>query len=146
MNYGYQQTTQSCTTENEFGSPGLVCFGEVSNFVGNYIHILTLFSTVFDKKTVSEGVKAVCKLKFSKFWPYQTDFRSKMIFWAEPRAFKVEWVANFGFSKSWILYFYLKILPQIKDSIPSFLTQHLDWPVSVHMQKKWGEFDQKWPS
>ena len=33
-------------------------------------------------------------------------------------------------------YLYLKILPQIKDSNPSFLSQHLELPVSVHMQKK----------
>ena len=33
-------------------------------------------------------------------------------------------------------FFYLKILQQIKDIIPSFLTQHLEQPVSVHMQKK----------
>ena len=45
-----------------------------------------------------------------------------------------------------LVYFYLKILPQIKDSIQSFLTQHLEWPLSVHMQKKCGEFEQKWPS
>ena len=35
--------------------------------------------------------------------------------------------------------FYLKILQQIKDLILGFLTQHLEQPVSVHMQKKWGE-------
>ena len=90
-------------------------------------------------KRYQRGVKAVCKLKFSKLWPYQTEFRSKKFFWAEPRAFKVEWVANFWISKSWIFYFHLKNFPQIKDSIPSFLTQHLERPVNVHMQKKWGK-------
>ena len=53
-------------------------------------------------------------------------------FWAELRAFKVEWVANFWMLKSWTFYFYLKILQQLKDSIPSFLTQHQEQPVSVH--------------
>ena len=47
-----------------------------------------------------------------------------------------------------ILIFWLQpqILQQIKDSIPIFLTQYLEQPVSVHMQKKWGELGQKWPS
>ena len=94
-------------------------------------------------KRYQRGVKVVCKFKFSKLLPYQTDFRSKKFFWPEPRAFKVEWVANFRISKSRIFYFYLKILPQIKDPIPSFHTQHLEWPISVHMQKKLGELDQK---
>ena len=44
------------------------------------------------------------------------------------------------------IFFYLNILQQIKDSIPNFLTQHLEQPISVHMQKKWGELGQKWPS
>ena len=72
-------------------------------------------------KRYQRGVKVVCKFKFSKLLPYQTYFRSKVFFWAEPRAFKVEWVANFRISKSWIFNFYLKILQQIIDSIPSFL-------------------------
>ena len=32
-----------------------------------------------------------------------TDFRSKKIFWAEPRAFKVKWVANFRISNFLLL-------------------------------------------
>ena len=61
-------------------------------------------------KRYQRGVKVVYKFKFSKLLPYQTDFR-----WAEPRAFKVEWVANFRNSKSWFFCFYLKILQQIID-------------------------------
>ena len=69
-------------------------------------------------------------------------FRSNNFFWAEPRVFKVEWVANFRISKSWFFSFYLKILQQIKGFIPSFLTKHLEQPVSVHMHKKLGELGQ----
>ena len=81
----------------------------------------------------------VCKLKFGKLLDNKKDFRSKNFFGAEPRALKVEWVANFGISKSWFFYFDLKFWAQKMDSSPSFLTQHLEWAVSSHMQKKWGE-------
>ena len=131
---------------------------EVLNFL--IVEVVTLFSAgggIFTpppcriflfsiEKRYQRGVKVVCKIKFGKLLDNKKDFRSKIFFGAKPRALKVEWVANFRISKSWLFYFYLKILPQMKDSIPSFLTQHLEWPVSVHMQKKWGEFDQKWPS
>ena len=59
-------------------------------------------------KRYQRGVKGVCKFKFSNLGLYQKDFRSKHFFWAEPRAFKVEWVANFRISKSWIFL----LLPQ----------------------------------
>ena len=34
----------------------------------------------------------------------------------------------------------------IMDFIPRFLNQWVEQPVGVHMQKKWGELGQKWPS
>ena len=73
---------------------------------------LTLFSTrgyiyppwrIFQfsiGKRYQRGVKVVCKLKFGKLLDNKKDFRSKNFFGAEPRALKVEWVANFGISKS----------------------------------------------
>ena len=77
-------------------------------------------------KRYQRGVKVVCKLKFGKLLDNKKDFRSKNFFGAEPRALKVEWVANFRISKSWFFYFDLKFLAQIMDSSPSFLTQHLE--------------------
>ena len=77
-------------------------------------------------KRYQRGVKVVCKLKFGKLLDNQKDFRSKKFFGAEPRALKVEWVANFRISKSWFFYFDLKFLAQKIDSSPSFLTQHLE--------------------
>ena len=51
----------------------------------------------------------VCKLKFSKLLDNKKDFRSKNFFGAEPRALKVEWVANFRISKSWFFLLWPKI-------------------------------------
>ena len=51
-------------------------------------------------KRHQKGMKVVCKLKFGKLLDNKKDFRSKNFFGAEPRALKVEWVANFGISKS----------------------------------------------
>ena len=64
---------------------------------------LTIFSTegyFLIGKRYQRGVKVVCKLKFGKLLDNKKDFRSKNFFGAEPRALKVEWVANFGISKS----------------------------------------------
>ena len=91
-------------------------------------------------------MKVVCKLKFGKLLDNKKDFRSKNFFGAEPRALKVEWVAKFGISKSWFFNFDLKFLAHIMDSSPSLLTQHLEYAVSSHKQKKWGELGQKWAS
>ena len=55
-------------------------------------------------------MKVVCKLKFSKLLDNKKDFRSKDFFGAEPRALKVEWVANFGISKSWFFLLWPQII------------------------------------
>ena len=68
----------------------------------------------------------VCKLKFGKLLDNKKDFGSKNFFGAEPRALKVEWVVNFGISKSGFFYFDLNFFAQIMDSSPSFLNQHLE--------------------
>ena len=60
-------------------------------------------------KRYQRGVKVVCKLKFSKLLDNKKDFRSKNFFGAEPRALKVEWVANFRISKSWFFLLWPKI-------------------------------------
>ena len=55
-------------------------------------------------------------------------------------AFPFTWIetieTTWGVENLEFFCFYLKILQQIKDSFPNFLTQHLEQPISVHMQKK----------
>ena len=67
---------------------------------GLYLPPLLQDFSIFNRKTVSEGVKVVCKLKFGKLLDNKKDFRSKNFLGAEPRALKVDWMANFRISKS----------------------------------------------
>ena len=90
--------------------------------------------------------RPVCNFEFACCGPVEKKLEPSICPGLVVGADKVEWVANFWISKSWFFYFELNFLAQIMDFIPSFLNQHLEQPVSVHMQKKWGELGQKWPS
>ena len=79
--------------------------------------------------------RPVCKVEFWRCGPVEKKLECSICLGLVVAARQSRVGSKFPYINILIFYLSLKILQQIKDSIPNFLTQHLEHPISVHMQK-----------
>ena len=87
--------------------------------------------------------RPVCKYEFCRCGPLEKKLERSICLCLVMAAQQSRVGSKFLNLKILIFLLLLKILQQIKNSVPNFLTQHLEQPISVHMQKKLGELGQK---